>query len=334
MVERRSRPPRAGPGDRRAPRSARPPDRRPASPRRARRPWTPSASRTGATCASRAPSASTMRGARRPVSRISRGAGTLIVSARAALAAPSSKASHPSGESSTPRAAAEHRPLRERGADQVRHLRVHRAAARAPIGPAEPPSPSTIRPPSTASAALKAPPSSSITNEVVDEVHAEPVRLLGDPQRDARDLVRGPQVDAIPLSIRRDRRQMDRAGAEHERQSRCHQRAHDRAHPADADAAMRLVRAHQEHECEFALADLRRPERAGARSRPGRARPRTGRARSASRPAAPDRRRRRRSDAALEHDVAGVEHAHVERDRARVDAGDADGAQTSSLAIA
>ena len=106
------------------------------------------------------------RGARRPVSRISRGAGTLTVSASAALAAPSSKASQPSpsGASSAP-------PLNTVRFDSAAPSRYATSAsiaphARAPIGPADPPSPSTMRPPSTASAALNAPPSSSITNDV------------------------------------------------------------------------------------------------------------------------------------------------------------------------
>ena len=98
------------------------------------------------------------------MSRISRGAGTLTVSASAALAAPSSKASGPSGESSAP-------PLNTVRFDSAAPIRYATSAsiaphARAPIGPDDPPHPSTMRPPSTASAALNAPPSSSNTNEV------------------------------------------------------------------------------------------------------------------------------------------------------------------------
>ena len=128
---------------------------------------------------------------------------------------------------------------------------------------------------------------------------------------------------------------MDRAGAEHERQVRRDQRAHDRAHPADADAAVRLVLAQQQHERELALADLLD----GNERQPvaGRAEHELERAVVHERL---DQRRRigahvDGAEAALEHDLAAVERAHVERERARVDAGDArTAAQTSSLAIA
>jgi hypothetical protein len=58
----------------------------------------PLTARTGATAASRSPSASISPDAcaRRPATRISRGAGALTVSASAAFAAPSSSASQPS----------------------------------------------------------------------------------------------------------------------------------------------------------------------------------------------------------------------------------------------
>ena len=95
---------------------------------------------------------------------------------------------------------------------------------------------------------------------------------------------------------------------------------------------MRLVLAHQQHERELALADLLgRDER----------QPVAGRAEhELERAVVGERRDQRRrigahvvgAEAALEDDVAVVERAHVERDRARVDAGDA--AQTSSLATA
>ena len=49
---------------------------------------------------------------------------------------------------------------------------------------------------------------------------------------------------------------MDRPGPEHERQARRDERAHDRAHPSDADGAVRLVFAQQHHERDLALADL------------------------------------------------------------------------------
>ena len=127
---------------------------------------------------------------------------------------------------------------------------------------------------------------------------------------------------------------MDRAGAEHERQSRRDQRTDDRAHPPDADAAARLVLAHQQHERELALADL-----LGRHER----QPVAGRAENELERAVVGERvdQRRRvgahvdgAEAALEDDLAAVEGAHVERDRARVDARHTRtvAAQTSSLA--
>ena len=249
--------------------------------------------------------------ARRPATRISRGAGTLTVSASAALAAPSSRASHPSRwrgsrrsasspseRSSSPRgsSAPPLNTVRFDSAAPSRYadLRIQRTARPRPDRAGRTAEPVDDAPAVDGERGAERPAELEHHEGRLGEVDAEPARLVGDAQRDARDLVRGPEVDAVPLAVRRDRRQMDRAGAEHERQSRRDQRAHDRAHPADADAAVRLVLAQQQHERELALADLLRRERAAARSRPGRARARTGRGRRASRPAAPDRRPRRR----------------------------------------
>ena len=112
-----------------------------------------------------------------------------------------------------------------------------------------------MRPPSTATAALNPPPSSSMTNEVSAKSIASRPAWSTMHSGDARDLVRGPEVDAVPLAVGGDRRQVDRPGAEHQRQVRRDERAHDRAHPADADAAVGLVLAQQHHERELALAD-------------------------------------------------------------------------------
>ena len=281
------------------------------------------------------------------MTRISRGSGTLAVSASAALAAPSSRASHPSrgagrGAGLQPRgeieiaprierAAAEHRPLRQRGAEQVRHLRIHRTARPRPDRPGRPAEPVDDAPAVDGERRAERPAELEHHERRLGELDAEPARLVGDAQRGARHLVRGPQVDAVPLAVRRDRRQVDRAGAEHEREPRRDQRAHDRAHPADADATVRLVRAQQQHQRQLALADL-----LDGNER----QPVAGRAEHELERAVLDERvdQQRRigahvggAEAALEHDLAAVEHADVERDRARVDARDAR-TQTSSLA--
>ena len=126
---------------------------------------------------------------------------------------------------------------------------------------------------------------------------------------------------------------MDRAGAEHQRQARRDERAHDRAHPADADATVGLVLAQQHHERELALADLLAGHE--RQSVAGRAEHELERA------VVHERRDQRRgigahvdrAEAALEDDLAAVEHAHAERDRPRVEAGHTrTAAQTSSLA--
>ena len=126
---------------------------------------------------------------------------------------------------------------------------------------------------------------------------------------------------------------MDRSGAEHQREARRDERAHDRAHPPDADGAVRLVLAQQHDERELALADLV----AGHERQPI-----TGRAEhELERPVGHERLHQRRgigahlggAEAALEDDLAAVERADVERHRARVDARDTRAAaQTSSLA--
>jgi hypothetical protein len=127
---------------------------------------------------------------------------------------------------------------------------------------------------------------------------------------------------------------VDRPRAEHQRQARRDERAHDRPHPADADAVVGLVLAHEHDERQLALADL-----VGGDERqpvPGRAEDELERA------VADERLDQRRgvvaqvggAEAALEDDLAAVERAEVEGDRARVDAGDTRAAQTSSLATA
>ena len=127
---------------------------------------------------------------------------------------------------------------------------------------------------------------------------------------------------------------MDRSRAEHQRQARGDERTHDRAHPADADGAVRLVLAQQHDERELALADVL----AGHERQPI-----AGRAEhELERPVVHERLDQRRgigahvggAEAALEDDLAAVERADVERDRPRVDARDprAAWAHTSSLA--
>ena len=127
---------------------------------------------------------------------------------------------------------------------------------------------------------------------------------------------------------------MDRPRAEHQRQVRRDERTNDRPHPADAHAAVGLVLAQQHHERELALADLLAGhERESIAGRPEHERERT---------VVHQRRDQRRGigahvhreEAALEDDLAAVEHAHPERDRPGVEAGDTRTAvaQTSSLA--
>ena len=124
------------------------------------------------------------------------------------------------------------------------------------------------------------------------------------------------------------------------------ERAHDRAHPTDADTGLRLVCADQDHQRELALADP-----VGGNER----QPVAGRAEDDVERAVLHQRldQRRRiaahllgGEAALQHRLAVVEHADVERDRPRIDSGDTraamdrsiridagDSCQTSSLAI-
>ena len=126
---------------------------------------------------------------------------------------------------------------------------------------------------------------------------------------------------------------MDRSGAEHQRQAGRDERAHDRAHPPDADAAVGLVLTQQHDERELALADLV----AGHERQPvaGRTEHELERA------VVHERLDQRRGigahvggeEAALEDDLAAVERAHVERHGPRVDARNTRAAaQTSSLA--
>ena len=144
-------------------------------------------------------------------------------------------------------------------------------------------------------------------------------------------------LSAVPRSMRFHLRysgigrQVDRSRPEHERQLRLEQRADDRAHPDDPDRSRRLVGAEQDHQRELALADLR-----GGNER----QPVAGRAEHTLVRAVLHQRldqwRRikthlRGGEAALQHHLAVVEHADVERDRPRIDAGDS--GQTSSLAI-
>ena len=124
---------------------------------------------------------------------------------------------------------------------------------------------------------------------------------------------------------------MDRAWAEHERKLGRDQRADDRAHPADADTAVRLVGAQQQHQRQLGLADIRHGNERE---------PVAGRADHELERAMLDERVDQQrgigahvggAEAALEHDLAPVEPADVERERARVDARDAR-TQTSPFA--
>ena len=155
------------------------------------------------------------------------------------------------------RAAAEHGLLGEGGAEQVGRLRVQRTARPRPDRPGRPAEPIDDAPAIHGQRGAERAAELEHHERGLGEVDAEPARLVGDAQRGARDLVRGAQVDAVPLAVRRDGRQMDRAGPEHDRKPRRHERTHDRAHPADSDVAVRFVLAQQQHERELALADLR-----------------------------------------------------------------------------
>ena len=235
------------------------------------------------------------------------------------------------------RAAAEHRPFRQGRAEQVRHFGVERTAGPRPDRSGRAAEPVDDAPTLDGERGAEGSAELEHHERGLGEVDAEPDRLIGDAQRDARDLVRGSQVDPVPLAVGGNRRQLDRAGAEHERQLSRDQRAHDRAHAADADTAVRLILAEQQHERELALGHL-----LGGNQR----QPVAGWAEHEVERAVLDERtdEQRRigtdvdgAEAALEADLAAVERAHVERDRARVDAGHARPgvAQTrSSLAIA
>ena len=203
-------------------RSARPPGRRPAPPRRARRRARP-ATRTGATCASRAASASTTPGARRPVSedlarsgradrQRERGLGRALLQGEPSLA--SRSVARVTAASAPPLNTVS---LRQRGAEQVRHLRVQRTARPRPDRPGRAAEPVDDAPAVDGKRGAERAAELEHHERGLGEVDAEPLRLVGDAQRDARDLVRGTEVDAVPLAVRRDGRQMDRARAEHER---------------------------------------------------------------------------------------------------------------------
>jgi hypothetical protein len=230
------------------------------------------------------------------------------------------------------RAAAEHRPLRQGCAQEVRRLRVQRAARPRADRPGRTAEPIDDAPAVHRERGTERPTELEHHERGLGELDAEPVRLVGDTQRGARDLVRRPHVDAVPLAVGRDGRQMDRARAEHDRKPRRHERTHDRAHPADAHAAVRFVLAHQQHERELTLADLLHGNER---------KPVTGRAEHELERAVVHERLDEQlrigahvagAKAALERGLAVVEHADVERDRPRVDARHS--GQTSSLAIA
>jgi hypothetical protein len=127
---------------------------------------------------------------------------------------------------------------------------------------------------------------------------------------------------------------VDRAGGEHERQAGREQRAHDRAHPGDADPPARLVRAHKRDQRELRLADAlgrheREPVAGGAEHE---VKGRVGEQRL-------DERRRIRAEpsgveALLRERQPAGQRAQLEGDGAGVDAGDAGAVQTISLATA
>ena len=181
--------------------------------------------------------------------------------------------------------------------------------------------PSTICPPSIASAAVNAPPSSSSTIAVSCSAIARAAGLVGDRARGRAHLVGGPEVDPVVLAVARNRRQVDDARAEHDRQPAAGERSQQRAHPADAGVGARLVGPHQHHLGQLALSDV-----GGRHQREAVA------ARTVDQVVGPVARQRVEQwgavlaqRAGLEHllddRLAVLEHAQVKRDRSRVDAG-------------
>src|SRR5205823_5071637 len=82
------------------------------------------------------------------------------------------------------------------GRERVEPLADRRTHGRDPSAPAEPPAPSTIRPPATATAAVKAPPSSSRTKDVAES---------GRPKRRAWSTTASATahtLSAVPMSTR------------------------------------------------------------------------------------------------------------------------------------
>ena len=270
------------------------------------------------------------------------------------MAAPSSSASQPSrargsarSRSSAPapevelavgveRAAAEHGPLRQRAADQIGGLGVERAArARADrTGRAAEP----VDDLPAVDGQRRAEPAAELEQHEPRLLVGDPeaLGLVGDPERGARDLVGGPQVDAVPLAVVRDGGEVDRARPEDERDAGRDQRPHDRAHPGDAGARLRLVGALEHHQRELALADLRgRDEREPVAGRPEHEVERRVGAERVD-----ERRRvgaeRRGREALLQQRQPAVERAQLEGDGAGIDAGDARTARlrrASSFAI-
>ena len=149
---------------------------------------------------------------------------------------------------------------------------------------------------------------------------AEPLRLVGDAQRRAADLVRRPQIDAIPLSVVRDRRQVDRSGAEDQWQPCADERSDHRAHAADPRARARFIAPQQQHQSQLALAD----PLAGNQRQPVPGGPEDEVERALSQERIDQRRRVERqvgrTEALVEQHLAAVERAQIDGDGPRVDA--------------
>ena len=140
-------------------------------------------------------------------------------------------------------------------------------AARTPSGPDEPPTPSTMRPCSTASAARERAAQLEQDERHVLLAACAPVAVLAERQRHGAHLVGGAHVDAIHLAMGRHRRQVDDAGREHDRHRRARQRAHQRAE--SADAALSRLRARGTRAQVVVGEIARRDERQAVAGRPG-----------------------------------------------------------------
>jgi hypothetical protein len=232
------------------------------------------------------------------------------------------------------RAAAEHRALRKSAAEEVGHLGIERAAGTGADRAGRAAEPVDDLAAVDGEGGAEAAAELEHDERRLGVLEVQSPCLVGDAQRGAGDLVRGPEVDAVPLAIGGHRRQMDSPRPEHEREPGGHERAHDRAHPADADRPAGLVLAHEQHQRKLAVTDLLdRHQR----------QPVAGRADHELQRGVIGERRDEQAgvgadlggeEAALEDDLAASERTHVERDRPRIDAGHARAGwgHTSSLA--